>query len=510
VSENETGRLAAHCGSVLDLSDVPDGGAYGYDDLALCVIDAVWSISVRYEAVRAVVARYIAYADAHLPRPNASAPARPLSVFVAAMEREGIEHFADVVFANRQRTSTKNGIPKAEAVYRFARALREAGVEQVVEVGERLRADGAFEQAIAAIPGQGSGVSLRYFYMLCGAHDLVKPDRMIFRFLAEALGRTPTVYEAQELLSAACQQLVQTYPNLTPRTLDNAIWQYQRQRDVSVPAAQTLPPPTTGAVGEPSVVRDIAPTVWGAPPLAPPSQVAETEDPAPAERYHVRIREIPNDERPRERLLHYGADALSTAELLAILLRTGTEQRSAVGLADYLLHHFNGLRGVAGATIEEMAQVHGIGPAKAAQIKAAIEFGRRLVAASPEERPKIRSPRDVYNLLGPTLRDERREHFVAVLLDTKGGVMRQRTVSVGDLSSSIVHPREVFAEAIRHSAASLIVAHNHPSGDPTPSPEDAAVTRRLVEAGELLGIEVLDHIVIGDNRWVSLKEKGLM
>jgi DNA repair protein RadC len=229
-------------------------------------------------------------------------------------------------------------------------------------------------------------------------------------------------------------------------------------------------------------------------------------------RYHVRIREIPSDERPRERLIRYGADSLSTAELLAILLRTGTEQRSAVGLADHLLSSacFGSLRGVANATVEEMAQVHGIGPAKAAQIKAAIEFGRRLVAASPEERTKIRSPQDVYNLLGPTLRDERREHFIALLLDTKGGVFRQCTVSVGDLSSSLVHPREVFTEAVRRSAASIIVAHNHPSGDPTPSPEDIAVTRRLVEAGELLGIELLDHIVIGDSRWVSLREKGLM
>jgi DNA repair protein RadC len=226
-------------------------------------------------------------------------------------------------------------------------------------------------------------------------------------------------------------------------------------------------------------------------------------------RYHTRIREIPVDERPRERLIGYGADSLSISELLAVLLRTGTEKYSAIGLAEHLLAKFEGVRGVANATIEEMSEVHGIGPAKAAQIKAAIEFGRRLIAASPEERPKIRSPRDVYNLLGPTLRDEKREHFVALLLDTKNGVMRSRTVSVGDLSSSIVHPREVFAEAIRHGAASLIVAHNHPSGDPNPSPEDIAVTRRLAEGGELLGIELLDHIVLGDDRWVSLKERGV-
>jgi DNA repair protein RadC len=241
--------------------------------------------------------------------------------------------------------------------------------------------------------------------------------------------------------------------------------------------------------------------------------VRESEEevsPSAPPRYHVRIREIPSDERPRERLIQFGADSLSTAELLAILLRTGTPQYSAVGLGEHLLSAFGSLRGVANASIEEMAAVHGIGPAKAAQIKAAIEFGRRLVAASPEERTKIRSPRDVYNLLGPSVREEKREHFIAVLLDTKGGVLRTRTISIGDLSSSLVHPREVFLEAVRHSAASLIVAHNHPSGDPSPSPEDAAVTRRLQEAGELLGIELLDHVVLGDNRWVSLKEKGLM
>jgi DNA repair protein RadC len=242
-----------------------------------------------------------------------------------------------------------------------------------------------------------------------------------------------------------------------------------------------------------------------------PGRAEATAEKAPAiVRYDPRIQDMPSQERPRERLLQHGPEVLNTAELLAILLRAGTEQRSALGLAEHLLSEFDGLRGVARMTVEEMSNVNGIGPAKAAQIKAAIEFGRRLVAASPEERPRITSPRDVYNLIGPSLRDEKREHFVALLLDTKNGVLRHSTISIGDLSSSIVHPREVFSVAVRHSAASLIVAHNHPSGDPTPSPEDAAVTRRLVEAGGIMGIEVLDHIVIGDNRWVSLREKGLM
>lgn len=259
----------------------------------------------------------------------------------------------------------------------------------------------------------------------------------------------------------------------------------------------------TGTVG---IVDD-------APIPATPEDAAPVATPAPTTAkasYHTRIREIPSEERPRERLIQYGADVLSTSELLAILLRTGTEKYSAVGLGDHLLASFEGMRGVARASVEELSKIHGIGAAKAAQIKAAIEFGRRLVAASPDERPKVGSPRDVYNLLGPSLREEKREHFVAILLDTKNGVLRTKTVSVGDLSSSVVHPREVFAEAIRHSAASIIIAHNHPSGDPTPSPEDIAVTRRLQEGGELLGIDVLDHIVLGDNRFVSLKEKGLM
>ncbi len=228
------------------------------------------------------------------------------------------------------------------------------------------------------------------------------------------------------------------------------------------------------------------------------------------ERYTVAIRELPCNERTRERLQHYGASVLSTAELLAIQLRIGTQERSALGLAELLLSHFEGLRGIANASIEQLSRVKGIGPVKAVEIAAAFELGKRLAALSEEAKPVIHSPQDVANLLLPELRDVKKEHFKAILLDTKNQVLKIVTVSVGTLDSSLVHPREVYKDAILASAASLIVAHNHPSGDPTPSAEDKRVTQRLAEAGQIVGIDLLDHIIIGDNRWVSLKERGLL
>jgi DNA repair protein RadC len=228
------------------------------------------------------------------------------------------------------------------------------------------------------------------------------------------------------------------------------------------------------------------------------------------ERYTVAIKEIPQSERPRERLAAYGASAVSTAELLAIQLRTGTPERSAIGLGELLLSKFEGLRGVAGCSIEQMSVVKGVGEVKAIQICAAFELGRRLAALSDEERPVIRSPQDVANLLMPELRDIKKETLKSLILDTKNRVMKILTVSVGILDSSLVHPREVFKDAITASAASLIIAHNHPSGDPTPSPEDRHITKRLYEAGQILGIELLDHIIIGDNKFVSLKERGML
>jgi DNA repair protein RadC len=228
------------------------------------------------------------------------------------------------------------------------------------------------------------------------------------------------------------------------------------------------------------------------------------------ERYTVAIKEMPSEERPRERLQRYGPQVLSLGELLAIVLRTGTKERSAIALADHLLKVHGGIRGVANASVDELAKVKGIGPVKGVQIAACVELGKRLSSYTEDSRPCIRTPEDVSHLLMAELRDARKEHFVALLMDTKNRVVKKVTVSVGTLDASIVHPREVFKDAVACSAAAVIVAHNHPSGDPTPSPEDRQVTARLCEAGRVMGIEVLDHVVLGDGRWVSLKQLGWM
>lgn len=221
------------------------------------------------------------------------------------------------------------------------------------------------------------------------------------------------------------------------------------------------------------------------------------------------IKELPEDERPRERLVQFGAGALSSAELLAILLRTGTPEMTAVQLAQHLLTTMGSLRAIASAKPAELAQVKGIGMAKAAQLLAAVELGRRIALEQMGEQPAITRPEDVYALLHAQLRDEKQEHVVVLLLNTKNRVMRQTVVTKGTLDSSLLHPREVFREAIRHGASSIILAHNHPSGDPTPSGDDIQVTRRLHQAGQIMGIELLDHVILGDGRWVSLKAQGV-
>lgn len=229
--------------------------------------------------------------------------------------------------------------------------------------------------------------------------------------------------------------------------------------------------------------------------------------------YHLTIKDLPEGERPRERLLKYGAENLTDAELLAIIIRTGSRSETAVNLSQRLLlgeKGVNGLRFLVEASIEELGKIKGIGIAKAAQIKAAIEIGKRLASLSQSERPVIKYPGDVRNLLMEEMRYLDKEYFKIILLNIKNQVIHVEDVSVGSLNSSIVHPREIFKIAIRRSSAALILVHNHPSGDPTPSGEDVEITRRLVESGKLLGIDVLDHIIIGDGRYTSLKEKGLI
>lgn len=225
--------------------------------------------------------------------------------------------------------------------------------------------------------------------------------------------------------------------------------------------------------------------------------------------YHPTIKELPSSERPRERLLHYGANALSNAELLAIILRTGTQHENVIQVAHRLLATYEGLAGLVRANTAELMSEKGLGPAKVTQLKAALELGRRLLVEAPEELPQIRSPADAANLVMSEMGFLEQEHLRIMLLDTKNRVLAKPTVYVGSLNASLIRVGELFREAIRANCASLIVLHNHPSGDPTPSPEDVAVTRQIVEAGKLLDIDVLDHLIIGRQRFVSLKERGL-
>ena len=222
-----------------------------------------------------------------------------------------------------------------------------------------------------------------------------------------------------------------------------------------------------------------------------------------------RITDLAADERPRERLAKLGPQALSSAELLAILLRVGVPGENAVQVGQRLLQTFGGLTGLHRATFDEVRAQHGIGEAKAAQIKAAIELGRRLMVESPEERPAINSPAEAAALVQYEMSGLEQEHLRVILLDTRNHVLGIEEVYKGSVNSSQVHIGEVFKPAIRRNAPAIIVIHNHPSGDPTPSPDDVAVTRAILQAGKLLDIDVLDHMIIGQGRWVSLKERGL-
>lgn len=225
--------------------------------------------------------------------------------------------------------------------------------------------------------------------------------------------------------------------------------------------------------------------------------------------YRPTVRELPASERPRERLQSSGPAALSNHELLAIILRSGTAGENVVDLSRNLLVHFNGLTGLARASLGELTRYKGLGPAKACEILAAVELAKRLAAGSPEARLQVRNPADVANLLLLDMGTLSQEVLKVVLLDTKNRVVHVQQVYQGSVNTTQLRTSEIFKQAVIQNCPALIVVHNHPSGDPTPSPEDVRVTEQLVAAGKLLDIEVVDHLVIGEQRYVSLRERGL-
>lgn len=224
----------------------------------------------------------------------------------------------------------------------------------------------------------------------------------------------------------------------------------------------------------------------------------------------IMIRDLPLEERPREKLMNHGAEALSNAELLAILLRVGSQNESAVQVATRVLTQSGGLRNLPDLAIEDLQKNKGIGPDKAVTIKAALELGSRLATMPRDLAGSITNPRQAADLFMEELRYKKKEYFKILLLNTKNHIISKEEISVGSLSASIVHPREIFIAPLRKSAASVILIHNHPSGDPSPSQEDLDVTRRLVDAGSILGIAVRDHIIIGDGCFFSFRERGLI
>lgn len=229
---------------------------------------------------------------------------------------------------------------------------------------------------------------------------------------------------------------------------------------------------------------------------------------------YLTIKEMPEDARPRERLERSGPGVLSNQELLAITLATGSTTRektfTAIDLATNILKKFDSLKGVAQADFAQLVDVIGIGPAKACQIMAAFELGKRVAIFSHNDKPVIRQPTDVFDYFRDQMSLLTKEVFRVVVLDTKNRIVKEKIISEGTLNASIVHPRDVFRFALIHSAASIILLHNHPSGDPSPSKEDIEITQRLVEIGVVMGISVLDHLVIAGGKFVSMKEQHLL
>jgi DNA repair protein RadC len=224
------------------------------------------------------------------------------------------------------------------------------------------------------------------------------------------------------------------------------------------------------------------------------------------------IKNWPEDDRPREKLLHRGAETLSVAELLALILRNGdaSSGTSAIDQGRQLMQRFADLRSLAAATVAELQTIKGIGPAKAAELLAVFELARRFSCSPLRPGDRYTTPQAVFAHFHERLRAIKRERFIALLLDSKNRLLREVGISEGSLTASIVHPREVFGPVVRESAAAVLFVHNHPSGDPTPSREDLDITQRLKEAGDLMGVRVLDHIIIGSEDYVSLADRGLL
>jgi len=222
------------------------------------------------------------------------------------------------------------------------------------------------------------------------------------------------------------------------------------------------------------------------------------------------VHDLPRAERPRERLQKFGAEALSAQELLALVIGRGIPKKSVMNIAQELLVKFGNVKAISQATIEELSQIKGIGLAKAAQLKACFELGKREELEPEFKNYDIKDPESVVKAIRASIRDKAKEHFKLILLNPRNKIIGISTISIGTLNASLVHPREVFKDAIVHSAASVVLAHNHPSGDPEPSEDDIKITNKLVESGRILGIEVIDHIIIGKNNFCSFKERGLM
>jgi DNA repair protein RadC len=221
------------------------------------------------------------------------------------------------------------------------------------------------------------------------------------------------------------------------------------------------------------------------------------------------MKDLSPDDRPREKLLRHGAAALGDNELVALIVGSGCRRTGALAVANELLTAHGGLHGLVRSTADDLARTAGIGRAKAAQVLAALELGRRTLAHSPRARLQLRTPREAAGFLLPAFGSRPVEHFGVVLLDTKHRVLRTTVLAVGSMNTTVVEPRDVFREAVSGAAAAIVVFHNHPSGDPSPSPDDVELTRRLDAAGVLMGIKLIDHIILGDVRYCSFREMGL-